>query len=246
VLIGGAVFPLFGAVYLWFPKWTGRMLNTAAGWWHHDLFYIGFNLTFFPMHQLGLHGMTRRRYTYPLEAGWADLNYLATVGAFLMGTAVLVFLINVIWSRRRGRIAGSDPWSGGTLEWATSSPPPPYNFLYPPTAQGREPLWENPADSPVVKGLDRTRRQVLITTLMDAAPDHRYDMGGESMWPFFLAVVIAFLFLAGGIFNPWYAVYGAIAGGLVLFGWFWTSKAVRERPNPVSKWSLFSRPARND
>jgi cytochrome c oxidase subunit 1 len=247
VLIGGAVFPLFGAIYLWFPKWTGRMLNRAAGWWHLILFFIGFNLTFFPMHQLGLHGMTRRRYTYPVEAGWGDLNMLATIGAFLMGTAVLVFLINIIWSRRRGRIAGDDPWGSGTFEWATSSPPPPYNYLYPPTCQGREPLWENPPDSPVVKGLDRTRRQVLITTMMDAAPDHRYDLGGESIWPFLLAASISFTLLGGGIFNPWYAVYGACAITLVLFGWFWSSKAVREQPNPAgSRLWLLTRPERTD
>jgi cytochrome c oxidase subunit I+III len=103
VLIGGAVFPLFGAVYFWFPKFTGRMLNKAAGWWHLGLFFVGFNLTFWPMHQLGLRGMTRRRYTYPGDAGWTTLNQIATVGGVLMFLGVLVFLINLMWSRKRGR-----------------------------------------------------------------------------------------------------------------------------------------------
>jgi cytochrome c oxidase subunit 1 len=231
VLIAGSVFPLFGAFYLWFPKWTGRMLNVAAGWWHLALFVIGFNMTFWPMHNLGLRGMTRRRYTYPAETGWMTLNMIATIGAFLMGIAVLVFIINVLWSRRRGRVAGNNPWEAGTLEWATTSPPPKYNFMYPPTAQGREPVWENSPDAPVVTGLNRDRRQVLITTTFDAAPDHRYDLAGESIWPFLLAVGVGATLMLGGIFNPWYVVPCVIFDTLVLFGWFWSATTLREHPS---------------
>src|SRR3954463_8161640 len=110
VLIGGAVFPLFGAFYYWYPKWTGRMLNTAAGWVNFVLLFVGFNLTFFPMHTLGIRGMSRRVYTYAPETGWGNLNLLATVGAFTMGLGVLVFILNVLWSRRNGRPAGDNPW----------------------------------------------------------------------------------------------------------------------------------------
>jgi cytochrome c oxidase subunit 1 len=156
------------------------MLNAAAGWWHLALFFIGFNMTFWPMHHLGLRGMTRRRYTYAPETGWGTLNMIATIGAFLMAAGVLVFIINVLWSRRRGRLAGNNPWNAGTLEWATTSPPPAYGFLYPPTVQGREPLWENPSDSPVITGLSRDKRQVLVTTTLDAIPNHRYDLAAES------------------------------------------------------------------
>jgi cytochrome c oxidase subunit 1 len=230
VLIGGAVFPLFGAVYLWFPKWTGRMLNKAMGWWHLGLFFVGFNLAFWPMHQLGIRGMTRRRYTYPVEAGWETLNMLATTGAVLMGIGVLVFIINVVWSRRRGRASGNNPWEAGTLEWLPTSPPPVYNYLYPPTAQGREPLWENSPDAPFVSGLSREKRQVLITTTLDAAPDHRYDLAGESIWPFLLALSVAATLMFGGIFNPWYVVIFCGVATLVLFGWFWSAVSLRDHP----------------
>ncbi|HEX4793331.1 MAG TPA: cbb3-type cytochrome c oxidase subunit I [Humisphaera sp.] len=231
VLIGGAVFPLFGACYFWYPKWTGRMLNTAAGWWHLVLFFIGFNMTFWPMHDLGLRGMTRRRYTYPIEAGWSQLNMIATIGAFLMGLAVLVFILNALMSRRRGKVAGNNPWQAGTFEWSTTSPPPNYNYLYPPTCQGREPLWENPKESPVITGLSRQKRQVLVTTTLDAAPDHRYDLAGESIWPFLLACSIAATLMFGGIFNPWYAPIFATVVTLVLFGWFWTATKLRMAPS---------------
>jgi cytochrome c oxidase subunit I+III len=230
VLIGGAVFPLFGAFYYWYPKWTGRMLNTAAGWWHFALFFIGFNMTFFPMHYLGLRGMTRRRYTYAPETGWGNLNMLATIGAFLMATGVLIFIINAMRSRRTGRVAGDNPWQAGTLEWATSSPPPNYNFLYPPTVRGREPLWEPEKEAPVITGLSREKRQVLSTTVLDAAPHHRYDLAGESIWPFFLAFGVTGTLMLGGIFNPWFVPAGFIVMTLALYGWFWTSTALRERP----------------
>src|SRR4051812_23042192 len=153
VLIGGAVFPLFGAFYYWFPKWTGRMLNNSLGNLNFWLFFIGFNLTFFPMHQLGLKGMTRRVYTYGPETGWGTLNMLATIGAATMGLGVLLFIYNVLISRKHGRLAGDDPWGGGSLEWTTASPPPSYNYYPPPTVGGRYPAWENPADAPVVSGL---------------------------------------------------------------------------------------------
>jgi cytochrome c oxidase subunit 1 len=199
------------------------------------LMVIGFNLTFWPMHHLGLRGMTRRRYTYLPETGWQFLNVLATIGAFVIAASVAVFIVNVIWSRRRGKLAGPNPWGAGTLEWATSSPPPAYNFLHPPTCQGREPVWENPPDSPVVTGLSTTKREVLITTTLDAAPDHRYDLAGESIWPFLLACAVAVTLLVGGIFTPWGAPAGLFLAMLALFGWFWTSRKVKERPAKLAE-----------
>lgn len=230
VLIGGGVFPLFGAIYFWYPKWTGRMMNAAAGWWHFILFFIGFNMTFWPMHHLGLLGMTRRRYTYAAETGWTHLNQVATVGAALMGISILIFLLNALMSRKSGRVAGNNPWKAGTLEWATTSPPPQYNFEYPPVVQGREPVWENKPDAPVVTGLSRTKRQVLITTAFDAEPHHRYDLAGESIWPALLALGAGATLMLGGIFNPWYAVYCLGFVTLVLFAWYWTATVLREEP----------------
>src|SRR5215213_8612554 len=130
VLIGGSVFPLFGAFYYWMPKFTGRMLSEPLGKLNFWLMFIGFNLTFFPMHILGLHGMTRRIYTYLPETGWGRLNFLATAGAFLFGFSLLLMLINFVYHCFRGRPAGDNPWNAPTLEWATSSPAPSYNFRF--------------------------------------------------------------------------------------------------------------------
>jgi heme/copper-type cytochrome/quinol oxidase subunit 1 len=128
VLIGGAVFPLFGAMYFWLPKITGRMLSEKLGHLNFWLFFIGFNLTFFPMHLLGLKGMPRRVYTYQPEMDWGGMNQVATVGGVLMTLAIVVFAANVFRSARSGKPAGSNPWAAGTLEWAVPSPPPQYNF----------------------------------------------------------------------------------------------------------------------
>jgi cytochrome c oxidase subunit 1 len=228
VLIGGAIFPLFGAFYYWFPKWTGRLLNSTLGWINFWLLFIGFNLTFFPQHVLGLQGMPRRVYTYSPDSGWGDLNLLASIGAMTLGLGVLTYLINALWSRRYGALAGNDPWRAGTLEWATISPPPSYNFLYLPTVRGRAPLWENPPETPVVTGLAVTSREVLVTTTHDAVPDHRYHMYGDSWWPLVLGLVCAAM-MTGLIFHPLAFPIGYAAIMLVLFGWFWPSR----EPQPI-------------
>jgi len=220
VLIGGAVFPLFGAIYYWFPKMTGRMLDEVLGRWHFGLFFLGFNLAFFPMHILGLHGMPRRVYTYVAETGWGDLNRLATLGGGIMGLGVLVFFINVIRSRTRGTLAGANPWDASTLEWATHSPPPCYNFRHLPTVRGRDPVWENTEETPVVTGLSAHKREVLTTTILDAAPDHRYELAIDSIWPFALAVAVGGS-LAGVIFHPVALPIGMGLSLIILLLWFW-------------------------
>jgi cytochrome c oxidase subunit I+III len=141
VLGGGTLLAIFAATYYWYPKITGRMLDERLGKWHFWLMVIGFNLTFFPMHILGLMGMPRRAYTYPDKAGWGELNLLQTAGAFVMAVAVLVFVWNLLVSLRRGRPAGDNPWDAWTLEWATSSPPPPDNFATVPAVASVRPLW---------------------------------------------------------------------------------------------------------
>jgi cytochrome c oxidase subunit 1 len=128
VLFGGSVFGMFAGLYYWLPKITGWMMNEGWGKLHFWLMLIGFNLTFFPMHILGLEGMPRRIYTYDPSRGWTGYNVLATIGAFLIALSVLVFIINFFVSRSQNVRAGDDPWEGNTLEWATSSPPPAYNF----------------------------------------------------------------------------------------------------------------------
>jgi cytochrome c oxidase subunit I len=138
VLFGGTVFGIMAAMYYWFPKMTGRMLSRRLGQWHFWLQVVGFNLTFFPMHILGLRGMPRRIADYAPNRGWSFLNLLATAGAFLIAVSIAVFLVNVLVTLRKPRTAPADPWGANTLEWATSSPPPAHNFdALPPIRSGR-------------------------------------------------------------------------------------------------------------
>jgi cytochrome c oxidase subunit 1 len=142
VLFGGSVFGVMAGLYYWFPKMTGRMLNEGLGKTQFVLMFVGFNMTFFPMHQLGLAGMPRRIADYASDAGWNDLNLLATVGGFMIAASMIPLLWNVFISLRAGKIAGDDPWEGNTLEWATSSPPPPYNFDRLPEIRSERPLFD--------------------------------------------------------------------------------------------------------
>jgi cytochrome c oxidase subunit I len=142
VLGGGSLFAILAGTYYWFPKISGRLLHEGTGKLVFWLMVIGFNLTFFPMHILGLMGMARRTYTYPDLPNWGALNFGETIGAFLMGLAILVFSWDVWRVLRSGRLAGDNPWNAWTLEWATTSPPPAYNFgVLPPIVSAR-PLWD--------------------------------------------------------------------------------------------------------
>jgi cytochrome c oxidase subunit 1 len=142
VLFGGSVFGIFAGIYYWFPKMTGRMLSETLGKIQFVLMFIGFNLTFFPMHQLGLAGMPRRIADYASTTGWNELNLAATIGGFVIAFSMLPFFWNVLISLRSGKIAGSDPWEGNTLEWATTSPPPPYNFDDLPEIRSERPMFD--------------------------------------------------------------------------------------------------------
>jgi len=142
VIVGGILFALFAAFYYWYPKVTGRMLSETLGKWHFWLFVIGFHVTFDVMHIPGLLGMPRRIYTYEPGRGWDMLNLVITVGAFIQGIAILVFVANLIISYWKGAEAGNDPWDAWTLEWSVSSPPPAYNFASIPVVASRRPLWD--------------------------------------------------------------------------------------------------------
>jgi cytochrome c oxidase subunit 1 len=142
VIVGGIVFALFGAFYYWYPKMSGRMYNETLGKCHFWLFIIGFHLTFDFMHIPGLLGMPRRIYTYEPGRGWEVWNFIVTIGAFLQAAGVLVFVVNLLWSLRKGDTAGNDPWDAWTLEWSTSSPPPDYDFAATPVVRSRRPLWD--------------------------------------------------------------------------------------------------------
>jgi len=142
VIVGGILFALFAAFYYWYPKITGRMLSESLGKLHFWLMIIGFHLTFDVMHIPGILGMPRRIYTYEPGRGWDTLNLIVTLGTFIQGIAVLIFVVNLIFSYFKGRLAGNDPWDAWTLEWAVSSPPPVYNFAVIPTVESRRPLWD--------------------------------------------------------------------------------------------------------
>jgi len=142
VLIGGLVFTIFGALYYWYPKWTGRLCNETLGRWHFWLFLIGFHLTFDFMHIPGVLGMPRRIYTYESGRGWEFWNMIVSIGVIFQIAGVLVWVYNAIRSYYNGTIAGNDPWDGWTLEWSTTSPPPVYNFATIPAVRSRRPLWD--------------------------------------------------------------------------------------------------------
>jgi cytochrome c oxidase subunit I+III len=232
VLIGGALFPLFGALYYWFPKLTGRTLNETAGKWNFWLFFIGFNLAFFPMHFLGLDGMPRRIYTYSQASGWQDLNLLASAGALVIAASMLVFVGNVVFSLRRRRLAPENPWDAPTLEWATSSPPPAYNFQRIPVVTGRAPLWSASDGHAGVTGLPVSVPATLVTRLHDAEPDHISLFPTPTIWPLLAALAVAGMFVAS-VFTPWGLVWGALPVTIALVGWFWPTHAEAEKHRDV-------------
>ncbi|HET8701946.1 MAG TPA: cbb3-type cytochrome c oxidase subunit I, partial [Nitrococcus sp.] len=230
VLIGINLFPVVGGIYYWFPKFAGRMLSERLGWWNFWLMFIGFNVGFFPMHISGLLGMPRRVYTYPAGLGWSDLNLITTIGAFIFALGVLLFLINVIYSLIAGEKAGPNPWGAGTLEWATSSPPPHYNFGVIPRVASLYPLWEDQLGQPkelrseLDKGplLDK-EHEIPGTSVLDAEPDVILKMPGKSIAPLLMALIISGIFL-GLLLQMWWLAGAATAATIpAAIYWLWPS-----------------------
>jgi cytochrome c oxidase subunit 1 len=204
VLFGGSIFGLTAGAYYWWPKMFGRMLNERLGKIHFWLMLIGFNLTFFPMHWVGLNGMPRRVYTYPAGLGFEVLNQLETVGSFILALGFLVFLVNIVQSWRGPRNAPADPWNGATLEWAIPSPPQEFNFAETPVVHGRDALWE----------AKRQRRGPLPEPQrVSGAGIH---LPNPSYWPAVSALGVAGVFV-GVMLIGHTGAWGIIAAGALLF-----------------------------
>ena len=228
VLVGGAVFPMIAGLYYWFPKITGRLLDERIGKASFWLVFVGFNVTFFPMHIAGLLGMPRRVYTYPSEMGWGIYNLISSLGAAVLTLGVLAVGVNVVLTLVRGRRAGPDPWGGNTLEWTVPSPPPAYNFAVIPVVTSRDPAWDAAA-----RERDDLRLRVggelvlaeghetVSTTPLAADLEGPLEMPGESWWPLALAASLALVFV--GIItglDPLAITGGALVAASVV-GWNW-------------------------
>ena len=234
VLAGGAMFPMFAGLYYWGPKMLGHLLDERLGKISFWLMFVGFNLTFFPMHIAGLLGQPRRTYTYASGLGWDLHNLLSTIGVFVLGAGILVTFWNWFRSRAHGEPAGENPWSGDTLEWTTTSPPPEYNFTTIPTVRSREPAWDQPeliggAQPPEDGGRPLTDgHTTLATTLADADPQAIVHMPHASPWPLFLTLALMLAFY-GVLLSSWMvAAVGAVASAGTLMGWLWPRGETQE------------------
>jgi cytochrome c oxidase subunit I+III len=215
IIFGAAVFPILGGMFYWFPKVTGRMYHerlAQASFW---VTFVGTMLTFFPMHIVGLLGMTRRVYTYHSGFGWDSYNLAETIGAYVLSVGLLMILGNLVWSRFRGLPSGPDPFHGGTLEWMTTSPPPPYNFEVIPTVTSPYPNWDlDPGGIALDHG-----HETQASTVRDGQLDEVLHMPSESGWPIVLGLVVSVFFIM--LLTTHYLVAGILAGivALVVVAW---------------------------
>lgn len=229
VLNGAVVFPIFAALYFWLPKITGRMLNERLGHVSFWTMFIGFNVAFFPMHILGFLGMPRRIYTYSSGLGWDALNLVVTLGSFAFGFGVLLTIINMAVSHFRGARAPDNPWEADTLEWATSSPPPDYNFEAIPIVASRHPLWDQQPLPVADSGSDEATRAfgpagahehtTPITGGLRSEPETTMRIPEPTILPFVFAVGLA-VFLVGLLAEALVVGVAGLALGMVGLAWW--------------------------
>ncbi|MGH2757587.1 MAG: cytochrome c oxidase subunit I, partial [Actinomycetota bacterium] len=232
VLMGAAVFPMFAGLYYWLPKMTGKMLDEGLGKISFWIMFVGFNATFGPMHIAGLLGQPRRTYTYQSGLGWDVWNLIETIGAFALALGILITFVNWFRSMRKGEDAPRDPWGADTLEWATGSPAPDYNFEIIPVVRSRHPLWDQPELAsgastqngfPLADG-----HETLATSLLDAEPEAVISMPHPSIWPFALGTAILGA-CYGALFDAWpVALAGGVAIAVCIAGWFWPRGETQE------------------
>ena len=235
VLNGAVVFPIFGALYYWLPKMTGRMLDEKLGKVSFWIMFVGFNLAFFPMHVLGFLGMPRRIYTYSEGLGWETLNLVVTFGSGLFGLGTLLTLINFFVSKARGKPAGANPWNADGLEWSTpTSPPPECNFESIPVAAGRHPLWDSEKLEEAESGTDEAtksmgppgalNRQTPILSGLQSGPEETMEIPEPTYLPFILALGIAVIFMGLLIQAAVVGVLGLAVAAIGITTWLWRTE----------------------
>ncbi len=234
VLIGGVVFPIFSAIYYWMPKFSGKLLNERLGKWNFWLMFVGFHVTFFPQHIVGLMGMPRRMYTYPEAFGWDIYNLISTLGAFMLATGVAVFLFNLFYSLRQTEEVGPNPWGASSLEWAVDSPPINFGFGVLPIVRGRDPLWDqdNLTDGPesvrnLVQDLGRwptSWRAGLVTSTVDGKPEEIFRLSGPSLWPAVTGTGLVIIFGTEIFSLRPVSLLGMIIVIIGIIGWHWPGK----------------------
>jgi cytochrome c oxidase subunit 1 len=221
VLFGGLVLALFGGFYYWLPKVFGRMLDERLGKWNFWTMLIGFNLTFFPMHLLGLWGMPRRTYRYDSGFGWEGINQLVSVGGFIIAFSTLLFLVNVIVSigLKRGAVAGNDPWDGRTLEWSIPSPPPEYNFAEVPEVESRDDWWHRKYTEDDEGRLLPLPSGGAYSAATPSSDGHGIHMPSPSIYPLIAAAGLLPLGYAA-VFMSWIPLFiGVLVLGFAVYAW---------------------------
>ncbi|MDB5411958.1 MAG: cytochrome c oxidase subunit 1, partial [Rubritepida sp.] len=229
VLVGGSLAPLMAALFFWFPKITGRMLDERLGLAQWILFTLGGFVTFGGMVLLGLSGMTRRIYTYPLDIGWDALNLATSVGAWMLGLSFVVLLANLAVSLARAPFAPPNPWEAAGLEWAAPSPPPVYNYALIPCVRNRSPLWPAETELAAVTGLRADEREVLVTSVTMAEPVMREPVSDPSVWPPIAALVTCAV-LIGSIYTPDAITWGALPLAAALTAWLYPKRRMAPPP----------------
>jgi heme/copper-type cytochrome/quinol oxidase subunit 1 len=214
---------MLAGLYYWFPKITGRMYSERLARWAFWLVFVGMNVTFFPMHIAGLLGQPRRTYTYEPDLGWTASQLTATIGSYLLAIGLLLVLAGVVHGLRRGAPAPDDPWQADTLEWATSSPPKPYNFAVIPQVHSLHPMWDErtrasmrdaPDERVIAEG-----KQTLMTSELDGVLERPVEMPEETLKPLLAAfgLLVAVVALLWGWL--WLALIGAVLTGGTLAVW---------------------------
>lgn len=229
-LIGGMLFAVGAGLIYYLPKLSGKMLSERLGKWAFWFSFIGFNVTFFPMHLSGMMGMPRRVASYPTELGVGTFNLVSTIGAFILATGILIFLVNVIRTMTLKEYAPRNPWNAGTLEWASPIPNEHWSVRSIPTIDSRYPLWDDPElPGKMERGecyladAREGRRETLVTSVLDARPEQCMRVSGPGYPPLVAAVFTgaAFILATFSVYS-WAAVAGVLAVVAILY-WLWTS-----------------------